>query len=220
MIRIVSLCVLALVLAPSLGSAEPRTLALPDVLAQKGGVEVVDYRGKRAIRAAAPDDDHDLSFVVQGVTMRNGTIDVDVAGEARADAPAGTPGFVGLAFGIVGDARAEVVYLRPGNARNADQQRRNHSTQYISAPEWTWQRLRKETPGVYESYVDLVPGAWTHMRLELDAKEARLFVAGAAQPTLIAVRKIGDPAMLSAPIALWVGPGTIAHFANLVVTPN
>jgi hypothetical protein len=36
--------------------------------------------------------------------------------------------------------------------------RRNHTTQYELVPEYPGLRLRAETPGVYESYVDLLPG--------------------------------------------------------------
>jgi hypothetical protein len=38
---------------------------------------------------------------------------------------------------------------------------------------------------VYESYVDLVPGAWTSMKIEVAGTTARLFVNGASQPCLI-----------------------------------
>ena len=51
--------------------------------------------------------------------------------------------------------------LRPTNGRAEDQPRRNHSTQYVSEPDFPWQRLRQENPGVYETYTDLQPGVWT-----------------------------------------------------------
>jgi hypothetical protein len=46
--------------------------------------------------------------------------------------------------------------LRPTNGRADDQVRRNHSTQYISYPDFPWYRLREETPGMYESYSDSI----------------------------------------------------------------
>ena len=52
------------------------------------------------------------------------------------------------------------------NARLDDQLMRNHATQYVSMPDYGWERLRKETPGLYESYTDLGPGGaialWSH----------------------------------------------------------
>ena len=40
-------------------------------------------------------------------------------------------------------------------------------------------------PGEYEAYVDLVPGEWTKIRIEVRGDKARLFVHGQAQPTLV-----------------------------------
>ena len=59
------------------------------------------------------------------------------------------------------------------------------SAQYISFPEFPWMRLRKETPEKNESYVDLEPDAWTKVKIEVQGDQARLFVHGSAQPTLI-----------------------------------
>ncbi len=79
-----------------------------------------------------------------------------------------------------------------------------------------WERLRKETPGVYESYVDLEPGAWTSIRIVVDGVKAQLYVHGTAQPTLIVNDlKLGD---VSGGIALWIGQGTDAYFADVKVT--
>ena len=112
--------------------------------------------------------------------------------------------------------RYECFYLRPKNGRSDDQLQRNHSAQYISAPEFLWQRLRSETPAKYETYVDLVPGEWTKMKIDVRGDKARLYVNGAEQPVLIVNDlKHGDS---KGAIALWVGPGTVAHFANLRVT--
>jgi hypothetical protein len=95
--------------------------------------------------------------------------------------------------------------------------RRNHSTQYVSEPEWPWDRLRKESPGVYESYVDLEAGAWTRYKIVVKGARAELYVHDAAQPCLIVKDlKLGDA---TGAIALWVGPGTDAYFANLKITP-
>jgi hypothetical protein len=103
------------------------------------------------------------------------------------------------------------------NGRAEDQLQRNHSEQYVSHPEFPWNRLRQESPGVYESYVDLVPGEWTKVRIVVSGREARLFVHGADQPCLI-VKDLKLGASKGAG-ALWIGPGTEAHFADLRVTP-
>ena len=72
-------------------------------------------------------------------------------------------------------------------------------------------------PEAYESYVDLVLGAWTKIKIEVHGDKARLYVNGAAQPTLV-VSDLKHGRSKGA-IGLWIGPGVVAHFANLVVTP-
>ena len=52
------------------------------------------------------------------------------------------------------------------------------STQYTSEPEWPWERLRKESPGVYESYVDLEAGVFTRYKIVVKWTRAELYVHG------------------------------------------
>ncbi|HBY59420.1 MAG TPA: hypothetical protein DEH78_06330, partial [Solibacterales bacterium] len=155
---------------------------------------------------------------VAGPQFRDGTIEIEVAGDLAPGAGEAARGFVGLAFRVLSDSgRYECFYLRPTNGRANDQVRRNHSLQYVSEPEFPWHRLRKESPEKYESYADLVPGEWTRMRIEVRGSQARLYVNGAEQPSLI-VNDLKLGAGAQGGIALWIGPGTLAHFANLKVT--
>ena len=133
--------------------------------------------------------------------------------------PRGARGFVGIAFRLQNDLKTyDAFYLRPTNGRADDQERRNHSVQYIAHPDWPWFRLRKETPAKYESYVDLVPGAWTKIKIEVRGDRARLYVHGQEQPTLI-VNDVKSGAQARGAVALRIGPGTVAHFRNLSVEP-
>ena len=144
--------------------------------------------------------------VVPDPDFATAPLEVEVAGEPRAGTEAGgARGFVGIAFRLQKDPlRYECFYLRPTNGRADDQLRRNHSAQYISHPDHPWHRLRKENPGVYESYVDLVPGEWTRVRIVVAGTKAQLFVHGAGQPTLV----VNDLKLGSAEgaVALWIGP--------------
>jgi hypothetical protein len=145
-------------------------------------------------------------------------IEAEIAGEPRPGAPEGARGFVGIAFRVQPDLRTyDAFYLRPTNGRADDQVRRNHSAQYISHPDWPWFRLRKETPEKYESYVDLVPGEWTKVKIEVKGTQARLYVHDQAQPTLV-VGDVKTGAAAKGAIALWLDTGTLAHFRNLAVT--
>jgi hypothetical protein len=180
------------------------------------GVSVtnVTYQGKPAVRIdALPTAANGASYaVLKGRPFHNGTIEVDLAGKPAANAGPAARGFIGIAFRLQGD-RYEYIYLRPTNGRADDQVRRNHSTQYGAQPAFDFDRLRKESPEKYESYVDLEPGIWTKYRIVVDGTKARLFVHGAAQPCLIVNDlKLGDS---EGGVALWVGPGTEGYFANL-----
>lgn len=179
------------------------------------------YRGMSSasiIDAAPADvDDAGRTATVRGTSFQDGTIEVIVAGDTLANAPAQARGFVGIAFRVTDAAHFECFYLRPKNGRSEDQLQRNHSTQYISVPGFPWDKLRSETPGKYESYVDLVPGEWTKLKIRVVGQTARLYVNGSEQPALI-VNDLKQP-LARGGIALWVGPGTIAHFANLKITP-
>ena len=86
----------------------------------------------------------------------------------------------------------------------------------MSYPDWPRPRLRKETPGKYEAYVDLVPGEWTKIRIEVHGDRARLYVHENPQPTLI-VNDVKSGTHAKGAVALWLGPETIAHLRNLTV---
>lgn len=193
-------------------------------------VNDVFYRGRKALRVMSlPSADAVYGaqksgtgggiVLLEGSSFHDGTIDVDVAGMPQANAPALLRGFVGIAFRVPPDAsRYDYVYIRPKNGRADDQERRNHSTQYASFPDNEWLKLRTESPGRYESYVDLVPGEWTRLKIEVSGISMRLYVNGAAQPTLLVNDlRLGDS---SGAVALWIGVGTEAYFANLRLKPK
>jgi hypothetical protein len=180
------------------------------------------YRGRRAIRlteAPAPPGTKpafdDAMAVLSESDFGDGTIEVDVAGAPRQGAVEAARGFIGIAFHVQDGSHYEYFYLRPANGRADDQLRRNHATQYASAPDYPWQRLRKESPGLYESYVDLEPGVWTRIKIVVSGTEARLFVHESDQPVLVVHDlKLGKT---RGKIALWIGLDTEGYFSNLVV---
>jgi hypothetical protein len=187
----------------------------------------VEYRGRRALKLAPlegheHDTDQQMSAVLVDSDFQNGEIEVDVAGARRAGYSktadsTGFKGIIGLTFHIRGDS-AERFYLRPENSRGDSQLYRNRSTQYESEPDYSWQRLRQEGPGVYESYVDVEAGAWTKLRIEVAGASARLYVNDARQPCLIVNDlKHGES---RGRIALWARISSDAYFSNLRLTPK
>jgi hypothetical protein len=181
--------------------------------------ETAAYKGRVAVRLvdtpATAGGGHAMA-ILSASDFENGAIEVEVAGTPRTGATATARGFIGIAFRIQPDgSHFECFYIRPTNGRADDQLRRNHSTQYISNPDFPWERLREENPGVYESYADMLPGVWTKIRIAVEGVHARLYVNDADQPSLIVNDlKLGKT---HGKIALWIGPETDGYFSNLSV---
>jgi hypothetical protein len=185
--------------------------------------ESVTYKGKAAIRLindvkSNPEFSQETMALIPDLDFTNGTIEVELAGLPATGTFEGARGFIGIAFRINPDDhnRYDCFYLRPTNGRAEDQPRRNHTTQYVSHPDFTWFRLRQETPGKYESYVDMIPGEWTRVKIVVEGVKARLYLHGADQPCLIVNDlKQGET---KGKIALWIHPTTEGYFRNLTIT--
>jgi len=183
--------------------------------------ETVAFKGRKALRlndsAPAGTGDEGRLAVLPNTDFQDGVIELDLTGEPAVGAPEGARGFVGVAFRVAADqSRFECIYLRPTNGRAEDQVRRNHSVQYISMPGFPWHLLRKEFPEKYETYVDLVAGEWTKVKIEVRGDKARLYVNGESQPTLL-VNDLKQGQSKGA-VALWIGGGTVAHFADVRIS--
>jgi hypothetical protein len=184
----------------------------------------VTFQGKKAIKltssSSGPETTRqDHLALLDGLDFASGTIEVDLAGEPGPGAAAGgARGFVGVAFRVQSNRKTyDCFYVRPTNGRVDDQERRNHTAQYIQHPNFPWFTLRKETPSKYESYVDIGPAEWIHVKIEVNGDKAKLFVNNHPQPTLI-VNDVKSGAGAKGAVALWIEGSTIAHFANLKVT--
>ncbi|HEY2969427.1 MAG TPA: hypothetical protein VGK75_13820 [Casimicrobiaceae bacterium] len=241
MIRYATIVLLGVVstLLPDAASAQARRYALTTtegLRLHNVTAEVVTFQGKRGVRVTVAPElarrpeysagqiEPEAFAWIEGLEFGNGVIEAEVAGSPGEGAYPGARGFVGIAFRLQADRASDgpqaydAFYLRPTNGRSEDQERRNHAVQYISHPDWTWSRLRRETPSRYEAYVDLLPDTWTKIRIEVGGAQARLYVHDQPQPVLI-VNDVKSGPLAKGAVALWIGPGTVAHFRNLVVTP-
>lgn len=200
--------------------AQHKSMIPSDVIPFQVTVEKSVYKGKNALALeikGQPDGDNTLA-ILKDIEFHNGVIEATISGQPLADAGATARGFVGIAFRAALDAsKMEVFYLRPTNGRADDQLRRNHSSQYISIPGYPWEKLRKETPGQYEAYVDILPAEWIKIKIVVKDETARLYINGAAQPTLI-VNDLKQGKNIRGSIGLWIGPGTLGHFTDVKVT--
>ena len=215
---------------PSIGDAGPgNEYSLNDasqVRARNVSVQAVRYGGSDALevrlKGSYRGPDMDTFAYVPGLDFHDGTIEVDVVGTVLPDAPRDARGFVGIAFRIDaqgGTFACEGLYIRPTNARADDQIRRNHSTQYFSYPGYDFDRLRRAAPSQYESYADVVPDEWTHLRVEVSGSVARFYVGSATQPALI-VPDLKRGAAAHGTVGLFVDNGTDGHFRNLSIHPR
>jgi hypothetical protein len=203
-------------------SAKAQEIALkPAVLTPyQVTVAATDYKGKPAVALEMPKmaDNEKTVAVLKDIDFHNGTIEATISGQPRANSGEGARGFVGIAFRVAADtSKMELFYIRPTNGRANDQVRRNHSAQYVSMPGFPWEKLRKETPEKYEAYADMLPAEWTKVKIEVKDETAKFYVNGATQPTLI-VSDLKQGKDLRGSVGLWIGPGSLGHFADLKVT--
>lgn len=172
---------------------------------------MVDIKGKRALEVS---EGPGMGLVwLEGYEFRNGVIEVDILG--RSQPIQGS--FVGIAFRVVDAQTHDAVYFRPFNFRASDSTRHAHAVQYVSDPQWTWQRLRTERPGAYEKAVVPEPDGdeWFHARIVVERPKVSVFVNDRIVPALV-VDELSDRSRGF--VGLWVGEGSGGHFANLRVT--
>ena len=193
--------------------AEISAEAREKIAAARKKIQESGASGPAAFEAARHDH-----LVVIGEDFQNGTIELEMAGEPAPGASGGARGFVGIAFRVQPDMKHyDCFYLRPTNGRANDQERRNHSAQYISHPEYPWYKLRSETPSKYESYVDLQPATWTKVKVVVEGETAKLYVHGNEHPTII-VNDVKSGADAKGAVALWFEGSTVAHYRNVSIS--
>jgi hypothetical protein len=223
MMKISTLCICLIVGASThlLAQTKPLNINLTgnkELVAVNATVTDTFYKGKKAVKVVAIKGSEPSFLKIAHTSFGNGIIEIDLAGKRQENSHPLNRGFVGIAFRISDDhAKFECMYLRAANGRAEEQVQRNHTTQYYSHPDYNVEVLRKEFPEKYESYVDMVPGEWTKLKIEVKGQQAKLYVHGSTQPVLI-VNDLKLGANGQGAIGLWVGGGTDAHFANLKVT--
>ncbi|TDE18556.1 hypothetical protein [Dyadobacter psychrotolerans] len=151
---------------------------------------------------------------LEGVQFSDGTIEFDVKGRNVLQ-----QSFVGIAFHGSNDSTYDAVYLRPFNFKSQEEERRNHSVQYISLPKYDWPKLRSEFPNKYEQPISPAPEPedWVHCRLVIKNDEIKIFINDNSTPSLT-VKTLGNHK--GTKIGFWVGNGSDGDFANLDIRKN
>jgi hypothetical protein len=174
-----------------------------------------DYLGRKVVRLI-PEKGEGFALL-PGVDFQDGTIEADVAVKVTTPAGVRNPGFIGIAFRAKPDATAfDMFYIRPGNSIAEDQAMRNHAVQYVAAPSFGWYELRRAWPFIYEAHAKIDREAWTHLKIVVAGRVARLYLNGDAQPTLIVDGMKGQN--LRGGVALHGFSGGESYFSNVKVT--
>lgn len=148
---------------------------------------------------------------LKDVGFNEGTIDVDLRGK-----DVFLQSFLGIVFHGIDTATYDVIYFRPFNFRHADTLRRKWSVQYVSIPGYSWDRLRKEHPLVYENAVNPVPKAdeWFHATIMVKDNWVTVYVNHSSKASL-KVKMLNN--RTGGKIGLW-DDDLSGDFANLTIT--
>jgi hypothetical protein len=149
----------------------------------------------------------------EGSIFSTGTIEFDVRGRDAAQRS-----FVGVVFNGLDDETWDAVYFRPFNFKSPNPDNAAHSVQYVSHPEFTWQKLRAERAGQFEKTVQPLPdpNGWFHVRIVVTADKVSVYVDG-AKTACLEVEKLGNKR--EGRVGLFVGNNSGGDFANLTIVP-
>lgn len=190
---------LSLAVALLLGPAsEARADAVPFTADRwdLSGAEIKEHLGRTSIAGTA---------ILRDAGFQDGVVDVDVA-------VTGAPGYPGLLFRMQSGDEYERVYLRPHRAgRYPDAI--HYAPSFHGITGWQLYFGEGHTAGV-----QLPPGQWIHLRLELCGTQARLFVGDLSAPALIMDHLVREP--LRGAIALMSAPDGSSYFSDFRCAPD
>jgi len=149
---------------------------------------------------------------LENFDFENGVIEVDIKGK---DAQGSS--FVGVAFRVVDEESYDGVYFRPFNFMSVDSVKKDHSVQYVSQPDYTWQKLRGEFPGKYENPVNPVPNpdSFFHAKIVIEKPKVSVYVNNSSEPSLV-VDELSS--RTGGWLGLWVGNYSEGMFSSLKIT--
>lgn len=177
-----------------------------------GAFALATENGTTFVRARSEVGTADRGAYLTGVDFAEGTIEVSLKGGAQ-------PGssFLGVVFHGVDGKTYDSVYFRPFNFGHRDPVRRGHAVQYMSHPDWPWDKLRKERPEAFENPAapEPNPADWFKAKVAVNGGRVRVFVNGASEPCLD-VKKMSE--VNTGKVGLWFN-GTAA-FRDLKITSD
>ena len=149
--------------------------------------------------------------------FRDGTFEVKLLSRVQQPTPmTSSQGFIGLYFRVNDDNSAfESIYLRPNAGRSDIQAMRNHTVQYFAFPGYKFADLRKEAPGLYETWADIGLDEWITMRIKVTGEKAELYLNDAKYASFIVNKMKGTSK--AGTLGLYVDIGTEGYFKDLKI---
>jgi hypothetical protein len=201
------------------------TLNSSNVSAYNTKVKDTVFLGQSALRVSFTDD-YELNVGTQAnayaeipVSFHNGIIEFDIALELNQYANEFTRGFGGVLFRKQNIDMYECIYLRGtnGSLNNPPptDPRLTRAIQYISAPQYDFQVLRDNYPGVYEKGAKITINRWHHLKIEVNNKKAVVYIDGDSNPTLTIDNMFGENK--EGKVGLFVDQGTNAYYKNMTI---
>lgn len=173
--------------------------------------EIITIDEKEASTLALNAKEGGSMAVIKSINFDIGTIEVELKGENN-------PGksFIGVAFNIQNDSTYEAIYFRPFNFKSDKSGNREHSIQYISPPQHTWESLRTNHEGEYEAaYPDPPsPDEWFGIRVKIDNANVYVYDKG-SNTELLHVNRLEK--QVSNKIGLWTGNNSKGVFKNMKI---
>lgn len=184
-----------------------------EVLKVERDLEAFPFDPAREVETV--DDRHFLKL--KDFDFSDGIFEVKLLSRVQQPAPfPNSQGFIGMYFRVQPDNSAfEAIYLRPNVGRSPIQAMRNHAVQYFAYPGYKFADLRKESPGLYETYADIGLDEWITMRIHVTGEKAELYLNDAKYPSFIVNKMKGTS--LSGTIGLYVDIGTEGYFKDFKI---
>ncbi len=150
---------------------------------------------------------------LKDVDFKTGKIDIDLRGRNVF-----LQSFMGIAFHAKDTTRYDVVYFCPFRFHDSSDITRKYSVKYMSVPDYSYVKLRKEHPQVYENEVSPAPQAdeWFHTTIVVKKHWVKVYINHAPTASL-KVKRL--PTLDTGKIGLWSYQKTLSSdFANLAIS--
>lgn len=181
-------------------------------------MEFPDSETIRVWKTGSLEPDINTYAGVVGSSFHNGTIEADVCGRLRSDAPDYARGFIGIVFRAADDGREfESFYIRPTNGKECkDPVRKKHGCQYFSFPGYTFSYFREFGITDYENCVNTIAiNQWSHIKAVIRDDCGSFYVDGIK---VLTVHELKHGSKARGNVGLYVDIGTDGFFRNLRIS--